>query len=95
LAIFCSQGRVYQGKCVVPSVKLHLDWQEIVPPVRDLSLSQFQQQERGMMNIEPDASHTPDVLRNILEEIEVLRMKRQEEVRDRPHPFLKRFTLAE
>ena len=48
-----------------------------------------------MMNIEPDASHTPDVLRDILEEIEVLRIKRQEEVRDRPHPFLKRFTQQE
>ncbi|GHO90384.1 hypothetical protein KSF_004320 [Reticulibacter mediterranei] len=48
-----------------------------------------------MMNIEPDASHTPDVLRDILEEIEVLRMKRQEEGRDRPHPFHKRFTQQE
>jgi hypothetical protein len=47
-----------------------------------------------MMNIEPDASHTPDVLRDLLEEIEVLRMKRQDEGRDRPHPFLKRFTRA-
>jgi MmyB-like transcription regulator ligand binding domain len=48
-----------------------------------------------MMNIEPDASHTPDVLRDVLEEIETLRMKRQEEGRDRPHPFLKRFTQQE
>jgi hypothetical protein len=48
-----------------------------------------------MMNIEPDASHMPDVLRELLEEIEVLRMKRQEQVRDRPHPFLKRFTQQE
>lgn len=48
-----------------------------------------------MINIEPHASHTPDVLRDILEEIEVLRIKRQEEVRDRPHPFLKRFTQQE
>jgi hypothetical protein len=47
------------------------------------------------MNIEPDASHTPDVLRDVLGEIEVLRMKRQEEGRDRPHPFLKRFTQQE
>ena len=47
------------------------------------------------MNIEPDASHTPDVLRDILEEIEILRNNRQEEVRDRPHPFLKRFTQQE
>lgn len=37
-----------------------------------------------MMNIEPDASHTPDVLRDVLEEIEVLRMKRQEEGRGHP-----------
>ena len=35
------------------------------------------------MNVEPDASHTPDVLRDVLGEIEVLRMKRQEEGRDR------------
>jgi len=48
-----------------------------------------------MMNIEPDASHTPDVLRDVLGEIEVLRMKRQEEGRDRPHSFLKRFTQQE
>ena len=48
-----------------------------------------------MMTIEPDASHTPDVLRDVLGEIEVLRIKRHEEVRDRPHPFLKRFTQKE
>ena len=48
-----------------------------------------------MMNIEPDASHKPDVLREVLEEIEVLRIKRQEEGRDHPHPFLKRFTQQE
>lgn len=48
-----------------------------------------------MMNIEPDASHTPDVLRDVLGKIEVLRIKRHEEVRDRPHPFLKRFTQQE
>ena len=48
-----------------------------------------------MINIEPDASHTPDVLHDILEGIEVLRMKRQEQVRDRPHPCLKRFTQQE
>lgn len=41
------------------------------------------------------SSKTPTVLRDILEEIEVLRIKRQEEVRDRPHPFLKRFTQQE
>ncbi len=47
------------------------------------------------MNIEPDAHQPPDVLRDVLGEIEVLRMKRQEEGRDRPHPFLKRFTQQE
>lgn len=41
------------------------------------------------------SSKTPTVLRDILEEIEVLRMKRQEEVRDCPHAFLKRFTQQE
>jgi hypothetical protein len=41
------------------------------------------------------SSVTPTVLRAILEEIEVLRMKRQEEGRDRPHPLLKRFTQQE
>lgn len=44
---------------------------------------------------EPDSISEPSVLRDILEEIEVLRIKRQKEVRDRPHPFLKRFTQQE
>lgn len=48
-----------------------------------------------MMNSEPDTSHTPEVLRDVLQEIEVLRMRKQEEGRDRPHPFLKRFTQQE
>ncbi len=48
-----------------------------------------------MMNIEPDASHTPDVLRDVLGEIETLRLRRQEQVRDRPHPCFKRFTQQE
>jgi hypothetical protein len=48
-----------------------------------------------MINIELDTSYTPDVLRDILEEIEKLRNIRQEEVRDCPHPFLKRFTQQE
>ncbi|MBA3870150.1 MAG: hypothetical protein H0X30_13480 [Anaerolineae bacterium] len=47
------------------------------------------------MNIEPNASHTPDVLHDVLVEIETLRNIRQEEVRDCPHPFLKRFTQQE
>jgi hypothetical protein len=47
------------------------------------------------MNFAPDASHAPDVLRDVLGEIEALRNIRQEEVRDRPHPFLKRFTQQE
>lgn len=41
------------------------------------------------------SSKTPTVLRDLLEEIEVLRMKRQEEVRDHPHSLLKRFTQQE
>ncbi len=48
-----------------------------------------------MMNIEPDSFHTPDVLRDVLGEIETLRNIRQEEARDRPHPYLKRFTQQE
>ncbi len=37
----------------------------------------------------------PDILRDVLEEIEVLRIKKQDEVRERPHPLLKRFTQQE
>jgi hypothetical protein len=51
--------------------------------------------ERDMIKSKPDSSHRPDVLRDLLEEIEILRIKRQEEVRDRPHPLLKRFTQQE
>jgi hypothetical protein len=48
-----------------------------------------------MIENEPASSKTPNVLRDILEEIEVLRITRQEEMRDHPHPFLKRFTQQE
>jgi hypothetical protein len=48
-----------------------------------------------MIESEPGSSKRSNVLRDILEEIEVLRIARQEEVRDRPHPFLKRFTQQE
>src|SRR5690348_15088103 len=48
-----------------------------------------------MIEIEPGSSHRPNVLRDVLEEIEVLRIARQEEVRDHPHPHLKRFTQQE
>ena len=41
-----------------------------------------------MIENEPASSKTPNVLRDTLEEIEVLRITRQEEVRDHPHPFL-------
>jgi hypothetical protein len=34
-----------------------------------------------MMNIEPDSSHRLDVLRDVLGEIETLRLRRQQEVR--------------
>jgi hypothetical protein len=47
------------------------------------------------MNIEPDTSHAPDVLRDVLVEIETLRNMRQEAIRERPHPSLKRFTQQE
>lgn len=36
-----------------------------------------------------------EVLRDILDQIEILRIKRQQAVRDRPHPLLKRFTQQE
>src|SRR5207302_5936087 len=58
-------------------------------------LVQSSQQERGMIESEPGSSKRSNVLRDILEEIEALRITRQEEVRDRPHPFLKRFTQQE
>jgi len=48
-----------------------------------------------MINIEPGSSHRSDVLRDVLDEIETLRLHRQEEVRDLPHPRLKRFTQQE
>jgi hypothetical protein len=48
-----------------------------------------------MIESEPGSSQRPDVLRDILEEIEILRITRQEKVRDHPHPLLKRFTQQE
>lgn len=48
-----------------------------------------------MIESEPHSSQRPDVLRNTLEEIEILRLTRQEEVRNHPHPLLKRFTQQE
>src|SRR5260370_16866555 len=39
--------------------------------------------------------HRADVVHDVLHEIERLRITRQEEVRDRPHPLLKRFTQQE
>jgi hypothetical protein len=48
-----------------------------------------------MIESEPGSSQRPDVLRDILEEIEALRFRRQEKVRDHPHPLLKRFTQQE
>src|SRR5690348_1747562 len=51
--------------------------------------------ERSMLDIEPGSYGTLNVLRGVLDEIEKLRLKRQEEVRNRPHPRLKRFTQQE
>jgi hypothetical protein len=48
-----------------------------------------------MIESEPSSSKTPDVLRDVLEEMETLRIKRQEKVRDHLHPLLKRFTQQE
>jgi len=48
-----------------------------------------------MSESEAASSHTSDVLRDLLGEIEALRITRQQEVRDRSHPFLKRFTQQE
>ncbi|HEX6554348.1 MAG TPA: hypothetical protein VF026_16400 [Ktedonobacteraceae bacterium] len=48
-----------------------------------------------MVDSETGSSHTSDVLRDLLDEMETLRLRRQEEVRDRPHPRLKRFTQQE
>lgn len=48
-----------------------------------------------MIEIEAGFSSRPDVLRDTLEEIEILRIARQEEIRDHPHPLLKRFTQQE
>jgi hypothetical protein len=48
-----------------------------------------------MIDSEAGSSHTSDVLRDLLGEIETLRITRREEARDRPHPRLKRFTQQE
>jgi hypothetical protein len=48
-----------------------------------------------MQNIELDSSDTSKVLCDVLCEIEILRIRRQKEMRDRPHPHLKRFTQQE
>jgi hypothetical protein len=48
-----------------------------------------------MIVSEPDSSQRPDVLRDLLEEIEILRIARQDEAREHSHPFLKRFTQQE
>lgn len=48
-----------------------------------------------MIEIEPGSSARPDVLRDTLEEIELLRIARQEEIKDHPHSLLKRFTQQE
>jgi hypothetical protein len=47
------------------------------------------------MNSEPGSSHGSDIVHNVLDKIETLRIARQQEVRDRPHPLLKRFTQQE
>ena len=48
-----------------------------------------------MRQSEANFSHRADVFYDVLHEIERLRIKRQEGVRDRPHPLLKRFTQQE
>jgi hypothetical protein len=48
-----------------------------------------------MSESEAASSHASDVLRDLLGEIETLRITRQQQVRDRSHPRLKRFTQQE
>jgi hypothetical protein len=48
-----------------------------------------------MKKSEANVSHRTDVFHDVLHEIERLRIRRQEEVRDCPHPLLKRFTQQE
>jgi hypothetical protein len=48
-----------------------------------------------MRDREAGSSYTSNVLRDLLDEIEALRIARQQEVRDRPHPRLKRFSQQE
>ncbi len=48
-----------------------------------------------MMESNPGSSRAPDGLCDVIDQIERLRIKRQEKVRDHPHPFLKRFTQQE
>lgn len=48
-----------------------------------------------MIDIEPGSYGALNVLRDVLDEIEKLRLKRQEEIRSCPYPRLKRFTQQE
>ena len=48
-----------------------------------------------MIESKAGSSHRPDIVHGVLDKIETLRITRQEEVRDHPHPLLKRFTQQE
>src|SRR5258708_2007695 len=60
-----------------------------------IELFGFWQQERSMQDIEPGSSHTSTLLRGLLGEIETRRFRRQEDIKEHPHPQLKRFTQQE
>jgi hypothetical protein len=48
-----------------------------------------------MIESEPGSAYRSDVLRDVLEQIETLRLRRQDVVRERMRPLLKRFTQQE
>ncbi|MBV9231656.1 MAG: hypothetical protein JOZ18_20265 [Chloroflexi bacterium] len=48
-----------------------------------------------MQDSELDTSAPSKVLRDLLDTIEILRIKRQQEIKEHPHPHLKRFTQQE
>ncbi|QBD75554.1 hypothetical protein EPA93_05865 [Ktedonosporobacter rubrisoli] len=48
-----------------------------------------------MIDSKPGILHTSEVLYDVLNEIEILRIRRQKEVKEQAHPHLKRFTQQE
>jgi hypothetical protein len=80
---------------VRPSVKLHLDRQAIVLGESRWVLHRGLAKGVLMSKRKVNVSHGSGGFHDVLYEIERLRITRQGEARDRPHPLLKRFTQQE